>query len=93
MGFLIFLLLPLSGIRMLYYKDHNEQRKQSLNRQLLINMGIFLFPVIYATVFAQGSSADRSTALWLYLPILPGCTIWQIILISRKIKYSKEKAE
>jgi bacteriorhodopsin len=70
-----------------------------VNRQMKIVVAIFLLPIVFLLVEngISGGTADKNgDILWIYLPLIPLCTIALINMQLRKrniIKRAKEEAE
>lgn len=97
--YLIFALIPVSGILLCFMKDNNHTRRTTLNILLIANTLLFLSPFIYAFLmtFPDGnmwSENGQGAVFWYYFILLPACLIIQLILFIAKIMARpKEKIE
>ncbi|WP_343604188.1 hypothetical protein [Fluviicola sp.] len=96
MAIILFLLIPVSGIALLFVKDVNKTRKITLNILLILNTILFLLPLMlaYSNTPSRESMWNENTgggaALWLYILIFPLTGIFQLVLFILKLVYASK---
>lgn len=94
MSIFFFFLIPVASIALLFVKDSDRKRKIMLNVLLILNILLYLYPVIEAYwITPKGESMfdenkGGGAALWMYVRILPITILVFIILLSLKGIYA-----
>lgn len=98
MEYLLFSILPISSVALLFLKDKNKERWETMNALLVINAILFLSPLFkaYSNTPAGESMWNENTgggaALWIYIFIFPLCVLIQLVLLILKLVfYSNSK--
>lgn len=90
----LFLLLPLSGIGLLFLNDKNKERKKIMNLMLVMNILFFFSPLMKAYFNSPSGESmwNENTGggayIWLYIIVLPISALIQLILIVLKIIFA-----
>lgn len=90
----LFLLLPLSGIGLLFLNDKNKERKKIMNLMLVMNILFFFSPLMKAYFNSPSGESmwNENTGggayIWLYIIVLPVSALIQLILIVLKIIFA-----
>jgi hypothetical protein len=91
---LLFLLIPISSVVLLFLKDTKKKRKIILNILLILNVFLYLSPLIIAFFNTPpgesmwNENTGGGAAIWLYFIVFPVSVIAQLILLILKIVYA-----